>query len=219
MKAENRRLAEITPYKRNPRSNAETVAALVESIRKYGFNVPLVLDRKGVIICGHARFAAAVLSELKTVPCITVELSKAKAKRYRLADNKIQDMSKWDTKSLVTELRELPSFDDIPGFRDSEVAMYTRAFSNGPTLPPIDTGGDDGTRTDDIPRGPGVPARRQVPGSGPPEIVQRQVDAAQLKADDKFAAKARTYQGGLISVTCVHCNELFMILRADLVRM
>ena len=51
-------IEDITPYWRNPRDNDKTVPAVVKSIQKYGFNVPLILDNKNIIISGHTRFRA-----------------------------------------------------------------------------------------------------------------------------------------------------------------
>ena len=51
---------EVKPYIRNPRKNEKTVKLLVDIIPKVGFNVPLVIDKNGIIVKGHARFAAAL---------------------------------------------------------------------------------------------------------------------------------------------------------------
>ena len=55
-----KKISEVKPYVRNPRKNDKTVNLLVEIIPKVGFNVPLVIDRNGIIVKGHARYAAAI---------------------------------------------------------------------------------------------------------------------------------------------------------------
>ena len=61
---------DITPYWRNPRKNDKTVDALCEIIPVVGFNVPVVIDKDGVIIKGHARYRACVKLGITKVPCI-----------------------------------------------------------------------------------------------------------------------------------------------------
>ena len=48
-------LAEIHPYANNPRKNDEAVAGVAASIKRFGFLIPMVIDRNGEIICGHTR--------------------------------------------------------------------------------------------------------------------------------------------------------------------
>lgn len=79
-------LSEIKPYKNNPRKNDEAVPLVANSIKEFGFKVPIVLDAKGVIVCGHTRYAAAVSLGLKTVPCVVADdLTPKQIKAFRLA--------------------------------------------------------------------------------------------------------------------------------------
>jgi len=106
-------LSQIKPYWRNARENDKTVDALKESISRYGFNQPLVLDKDKVIITGHARFKALMQLGHKDAPCVIVDLSEEKAKEYRIADNKTHEMTIWDNEQLVVELREIGNFDHM----------------------------------------------------------------------------------------------------------
>lgn len=106
----------IKPYWRNPRHNDEAVAAVRESITRYGFNVPIVLDPKYVIIAGHTRYKASLELGLTQVPCVVVELDEAKAKEYRIADNKTSEMAGWNMDNLIPELREIDSLEDFQVF-------------------------------------------------------------------------------------------------------
>ena len=112
MKIEN-----IKPYEKNakkhPKKQVEQVA---KSIKEFGFNQPIVIDKKGVIIVGHGRYEAAKLLGLSDVPVIEVELTEEQAKAYRLADNKLNE-SDWDMGLVIEELKGLSEdMLDLTGF-------------------------------------------------------------------------------------------------------
>jgi len=98
----------LQPYRKNakkhPKKQIEQVAA---SIKEFGFNQPIVIDKNNVIIVGHGRLEAAKLLGLKEVPVLQADLTEEQAKAYRLADNKLNE-SEWDME-LVTEELELMS--------------------------------------------------------------------------------------------------------------
>jgi ParB-like nuclease domain len=100
-------IKQIKPYHRNVRKNDATVEQLVEIIPKVGFNVPLVLDRKNVIVKGHSRWKAAVRLGMKTLPCVYTDADEETIKLDRLADNRIQELSSWDEEGLAKELASL----------------------------------------------------------------------------------------------------------------
>lgn len=102
------KLTEITPYEKNPRKNNEAVKYVAESIKQFGFKVPIVLDKDNVIVCGHTRYVAAKKLKLKTVPCIMADdLTDEQIKAYRLADNKTGEFAEWDLDLLNVELNDL----------------------------------------------------------------------------------------------------------------
>ena len=86
-----KKISEVKPYIRNPRKNDKTVELLCKIIPKVGFNVPLVIDEKGIIVKGHARFTAAIRLGMKEIPCIVTHASEEAIKADRIADNKISD--------------------------------------------------------------------------------------------------------------------------------
>lgn len=99
---------DLIPYANNPRNNDGTVQELANSFRDFGVKVPLVITRDGIIITGHTRLKAAIATGRKALPClIAKDLDDAKAKMFRLADNKIQELSGWDFEKLAPELQEL----------------------------------------------------------------------------------------------------------------
>lgn len=107
----------LQPYSKNakkhPKKQVEQVAA---SIKEFGFNQPIVVDKNNTVIVGHGRLEAAKLLGLKDVPVITVDLTEEQAKAYRLADNKLNE-SDWDMDLAIEELRGLsePMF-ELTGF-------------------------------------------------------------------------------------------------------
>lgn len=107
MKVQNIPLDDVKPYWRNPRKNEGAVEAVKKSIQDYGFNQPLILDAKKVIIAGHTRYKALLELGYKDAPCVIVDLPPAKAKEYRIADNKTSELSEWDMDALIPELREI----------------------------------------------------------------------------------------------------------------
>jgi len=100
--------ARVKPYPNNPRTNDAAVDAVAESIRRFGFRQPIVVDKNLVIIAGHTRWKAANKLRLKTVPVhVATELSPAQAKAYRLADNRTADLADWDLPRLAKEIEGL----------------------------------------------------------------------------------------------------------------
>lgn len=94
----------LKPYEKNPRRNDDAVDKVAQSIREYGFQQPIVIDKDGVIIVGHTRYKAAQKLGMKNVPVIWTDMSEKKAAAYRIADNKTNQFSLWDNKLLLDEL-------------------------------------------------------------------------------------------------------------------
>lgn len=107
-------LTNITPYENNPRKNENAVEKVAESIRAFGFKVPLVIDADGVIVTGHTRYKAAQMLGLESVPCIrATDLTPEQVKAFRLADNKVSEFASWDFNLLQMELDELRELTEI----------------------------------------------------------------------------------------------------------
>lgn len=105
-------LNEIKPYEKNPRKNDYAVKYVAESIKQFGFKVPIVIDTDGVIVAGHTRYKAAKKLKLKEVPCIVADdLNEEQVKAFRLADNKVSEAAEWDFDLLGEELDEILEID------------------------------------------------------------------------------------------------------------
>jgi DNA modification methylase len=108
MHIELRPLSAITPYDRNPRDNDAAVDAVATSIREFGFRQPIVVDKDGVIVVGHTRWKAARALGMAEVPVhVATDLSPEQARAYRVADNRLAQLSTWDSELLNSELAEL----------------------------------------------------------------------------------------------------------------
>lgn len=141
MKVIDKKLSELTPYANNPRLNDGAVDAVAASIKAFGFKVPCVIDKDGVIVAGHTRLKAAQKLGMKTVPCIVADdLTPEQIKAFRLADNKVGELADWDFEKLDLELEELDfdmtpfGFDDLP----EEETESTGDEDNAPEPPEDD---------------------------------------------------------------------------------
>ena len=98
-------ITEITPYEKNPRKNDEAVEYVANSIKEFGFKVPIVIDKNGVIVAGHTRYKAAQELGLEKLPCIIADdLTEEQVKAFRIADNKVGELAEWDFDLLGEEL-------------------------------------------------------------------------------------------------------------------
>lgn len=133
MKIVEKTLEEIRPYEKNPRKNDDAVKYVANSIRQFGFKVPIVVDKDGVIVTGHTRLKAAKELGMTKVPVIVADdLTDEQIKAFRIADNKTSDQAQWDMDLLGEEIKELLNIDDIDmtdfGFGDFELTMLTEDF-------------------------------------------------------------------------------------------
>ena len=107
-------ISEVRPYEKNPRKNEKAVKYVKESIRQFGFKVPIVIDSNRVIVCGHTRLLAAKSLGMTEVPCIMADdLTDEQVKAFRLADNKVGEFAEWDLDLLGDELDAIADASDI----------------------------------------------------------------------------------------------------------
>src|ERR1700730_9378723 len=129
LRIEYRPLDEITPNPRNPRKHSSRqIKKLARIISKQGFNVPLVIDRHGNLLAGHARYEACIKLGFTEVPTICLEhLNEHEALAFVLADNRLAELSEWDDKLLAEHLKDLSlvlDFDlELSGFEIGEIDL------------------------------------------------------------------------------------------------
>ncbi len=147
MKIELRPLAEIKPYEKNPRINDAAVDAVAESIRRFGFRQPIVVDTDGIIVCGHTRYRAAQKLGLAEVPVhVATDLTPEQIRAYRIADNKTAELAEWNLDLLPIELAEL---------KDAGIDWSLLGFDSDELAKLLDPGIKQGlTDPDDVPEPP-----------------------------------------------------------------
>lgn len=102
----------IKPYKNNPRDNEAGVDAVANSIKEFGWQQPIVVDKDNVIIVGHTRYKAAKKLGMDKVPVVVASnLSDEQVRAYRLADNKTGELTDWDVDLLDDELDDILDID------------------------------------------------------------------------------------------------------------
>ena len=108
----------IKPYNRNSRKNENTIDIVAESIKTYGWQQPIVIDKDMIIVAGHSRWLAAQKLNYDKVPVIEFKGTKTQCSEYRLLDNRAQEDSDWNKDLLKSEMQDL----DLPtGFTDLEI--------------------------------------------------------------------------------------------------
>ena len=113
MTLEAKNLTEIHPYPGNPRKNDNAVESVAESIRQCGYVAPIIVDENGVILAGHTRYKALQrLGRSEAEVIVKDGLTEEQKKKYRLLDNKTNELASWDFELLAQELEGL-DFGDL----------------------------------------------------------------------------------------------------------
>lgn len=139
----------IHEWKDNPRKNdGKPVAALVKSIKRFGFGAPILARRaNGEIIGGHTRWKAAKKLGLARVPVRFLDLDPAEAHVLALADNKLGELADWDEEVLGAVLADLKRQDtdllEGTGFDEAELTKLLDAE------PDVDLGEESGPQLGD----------------------------------------------------------------------
>ena len=124
----------LTPYRNNARTHSKKqIRQIADSIKRFGFTNPILVDGKGGVIAGHGRLAAAKLLGMKEVPTILLShLSETEQRAYVIADNQLAAKAGWDKEILAIELQALVDLDfdvSLTGFDIPEVDLIISEFS------------------------------------------------------------------------------------------
>lgn len=126
---------DIFPYENNPRDNEAAIEPVANSIREFGFRVPIVVDDSMTIVAGHTRYKAAESLGLTEVPIVRASgLSSEQIQAYRIIDNKTQELSKWDFEKLDRELDNIMDIDMTQfgfGAEEEEGVIREQDIDNG----------------------------------------------------------------------------------------
>lgn len=117
------KLSEIFPYYDNPRDNSNAVEPTKESIKRFGYVKPILVDKAGVIIAGHTRYLAAFLLGMEFVPVVYSDMDDEKAKKYRILDNKLAEKSSFDEDQLLEELRSMEEPSEMQAFFFEDISQ------------------------------------------------------------------------------------------------
>ena len=123
MKIEQISIDLIKPYDKNPRKNDHAVEQVARSLKEFGFQQPIVVDKNMTIVVGHTRYKAARHLKLTEVPVVIADISEDKLQAYRLADNKLNELADWDTELLFAEMESIVSKgnEQLTGFNLQEI--------------------------------------------------------------------------------------------------
>ena len=189
-KIETIKLSKIQPYWRNPRdNNEEAIGKVMESIRAYGYQVPIIVDKDNVIIAGHTRFKALqrlngdetgeYKGKFDEVSVIVSDMPKKKAKEFRVVDNKTSEYSNWNIEALTLELKEFVDPSLVESF-----------------FPEINL--EAGFKDIDF------------------EITDEQVEKKQKELEGQFEKRSDEREDANLEIMCPHCLETFEMSRNDI---
>lgn len=186
LKIEYKDVIELTPYENNSRTHSEDqVAKIAKSIQEFGFNNPILIDEKGVIVAGHGRLLAAKKLGVFSVPTITLTgLTDDQRKAYLITDNRLAELGDWDHNLLLDEVNSLMDLDfnlDDIGLDDSFIGSLNSYEQYMPVLDP---------------------SKNQV------DITENQVEKQEKKMGTAYQEKS---EQNLIEIICPHCAEEFNI--------
>ena len=178
-------VSKLIPYENNPRINDNAVDKVAESIKFFGFKVPVVIDKNNVIVAGHTRVKAAEKLGLQTVPAIIADdLTEEQIKAFRLADNKTSEYSVWDMGKLETELAEIADIDmsvfgfSIPDDADDDDEDDDGTYTTNVNIPQYEITGE-------------VPDLNELVDEDKTNELLEEIDNSELRSDEKaFLRKA-----------------------------
>ena len=134
-----RPLAALKPDPANPRQHSnKQIQQIAESIKVFGFNVPILVDREGNVIAGHGRLLACRELGIEEVPTVGLDhLTPAQARVFMVADNRLTEIATWDDRLLAEQLRDLSlsglDFDiEVIGFEMGEIDLRIASLEDTP---------------------------------------------------------------------------------------
>lgn len=126
---------DLLPYPNNARTHSKKqIRQIASSIKRFGFNNPVLIDDDRQIIAGHGRVEAAKLNGIDAVPTVRLShLSDTEKRAYILADNKLAENAGWDREVLAIELQVLTEigFDiELTGYEQAEVDLIIEEIND-----------------------------------------------------------------------------------------
>lgn len=239
MNVEKLHIDEIRPYWRNPRKNDKAVEVVKESIKRYGYNSPIIVDKKHVIIAGHTRYKALRQLGYSIIPVVILDISEEKAKEYRIADNKSSEKSSWDSDLLMFELREIEELEDMKVFFDNgeldklldltnemDDFIYDEEVVETKVRAQVleeDSSSDDeeafrermqeeARRLAEIEREKLLARQKEL------EAENEKFRKKEMEMHSSFTKRSDDRQSDFITIQCPHCEEKLVLSKSELVR-
>lgn len=133
-------LADLKPHDRNPRTHSKKqVEQIADSIRRFGFTNPVLVDGAGQVVAGHGRIEAAKLIGMTSVPVLRLEhMTEAEKRAYVIADNRLAELAGWDNNLLALELSAITELDGefelaLTGFDAAEIEALLNGLDTEPS--------------------------------------------------------------------------------------
>lgn len=201
-----KKLSEIKPYWRNPRKNDQAVDAVMKSIQRYGYNVPIAVDKDGVIILGHTRYKALkkLYGDDAEVPVLLLDLPREKVKEFRIVDNQTHTLSTWDVSLLIAELREIQN---LPELQVYFPAMNLESLITGMNVsvsPVYEQGEADPNET-----------QEQQTRYTPHEVSPADITEAEHRV---FSVPGPHQEDDLVRIRCPQCGHEFLVSASNILR-
>lgn len=203
MKVKSVKLSEIFPYYDNPRDNTNAVEPTKESIKRFGFVKPILVDKAGVIIAGHTRYVAAYQLGMEFVPVVYSDMDDEKAKKYRILDNKLAEKSSFDEDQLLEELRNMEVPTDMQAFFFEDINQMLNFSLDSISQQAEEYGGfqDDYSQVED---GNFEAPSNEEAGESEETTSEEEEDPAK----DLFVLKEREDGSHYMKVVCPYCGNM-----------
>lgn len=203
MKVKVVKLSEIFPYYDNPRDNTNAVEPTKESIKRFGYVKPILVDKAGVIIAGHTRYVAAYQLGMEFVPVVYSDMDDEKAKKYRILDNKLAEKSSFDEDQLLEELRDMEVPTDMQAFFFEDINQMLNFSLDSINQQAEEYGGfqDDYSQVDENFE---APSNEEAGESEETSSDEEEEDPAK----DLFVLKEREDGSHYMKVVCPYCGNM-----------
>lgn len=203
MKVKSVKLSEIFPYYDNPRDNTNAVEPTKESIKRFGFVKPILVDKAGVIIAGHTRYVAAYQLGMEFVPVVYSDMDDEMAKKYRILDNKLAEKSSFDEDQLLEELRNMEVPTDMQAFFFEDINRMLNFSLDSINQQAEEYGGfqDDYSQVDE--ENFEAPSNEEAG-----ESEEASSDEEEDPAKDLFVLKEREDGSHYMKVVCPYCGNM-----------
>lgn len=203
MKVKSVKLSEIFPYYDNPRDNTNAVEPTKESIKRFGFVKPILVDKAGVIIAGHTRYVAAYQLGMEFVPVVYSDMDDEMAKKYRILDNKLAEKSSFDEDQLLEELRNMEVPTDMQAFFFEDINQMLNFSLDSINQKAEEYGGfqEDYSQVDE--ENFEAPSNEEAG-----ESEEAPSDEEEDPAKDLFVLKEREDGSHYMKVVCPYCGNM-----------